>query len=85
MSGAQVIRERHKKLLESCLENLGEFVNIVQPPHESSIMIDGGWFDAASAGRCLREAAKNVASLTGRGFTTEDVLGRIFADFCVGK
>ena len=78
-----MIRERHKKLLESCLENLRAFVDSVQSNTDTRAHHNS--FDAAFAGQCLRHAAKNVASLTGRGFTTEDVLGKIFADFCVGK
>ena len=67
-----VTRERHRKNLEECLNNLKEFNN----------KNEAGDFDKAAED--LRLASRSLGKITGK-FDVEEILGSIFNDFCIGK
>src|SRR4029453_11988046 len=73
------LRPRHEEALRSALANLAEALSLVESirtqrslPHPELI---------ASA---MRAALDDLAALAG-DITPDDVLGRVFATFCVGK
>ncbi|CAG0912715.1 unnamed protein product [Notodromas monacha] len=72
---AAVTRERHRKHLEACADVLHDLQIYLAECTEP---------DAAYAGRFLRTASNDLGAITG-GFTTEEILEKIFKDFCVGK
>jgi tRNA modification GTPase len=66
-----ITRTRHRRELERCVAALGRFL--------------GGDFTVLELrAEDLREAATALGRLTGR-VDVEDILDRIFADFCIGK
>ena len=67
-----VTRERHRKNLEECLNNLKEFNN----------KNDAGDFDKAAED--LRLATRHLGMIVGK-VDVEEILGSIFNDFCIGK
>ncbi len=82
--------ERHRLLLERCLESLQQFSSEVQ------LRAEGTELDAAGSGaepdivlaaEHLRAAADCLAKITGKGTAgdVEEVLGVVFEKFCVGK
>lgn len=71
--GAIVTRLRHKKALLNAKENLENFRNNLkknQPPEFLSLD--------------LRDALDHIGEIVG-AVTTEDILNRIFSEFCIGK
>jgi tRNA modification GTPase len=58
----------------------------VQRARDALISFDlsAAWVDWVFAAEMVREAAESLATITGR-VETEDVLGRIFGRFCIGK
>ncbi len=68
---AAVTRARHRHELERCAAALGRFLG-------------GGFAELELRAEDLREAATALGRLTGR-VDVEDVLDRIFAEFCIGK
>jgi tRNA modification GTPase len=64
---------RHKSALENSVESLRAFLNTFQSGESPE-------FSALD----LRDALNSLGEITGE-VTTEDVLGRIFSKFCVGK
>lgn len=80
--------ERHRILLEQCLQSLDAFIAEVSPtPHaEHSDELDKE-ADIVVAAEHLRAAADCLAKITGKGDAgdVEEVLGVVFEKFCVGK
>ncbi|KAK5132347.1 hypothetical protein LTR08_009182 [Meristemomyces frigidus] len=83
--------ERHRTLLEACVESLDAFLAEVQPSEHSSDVDASGDSesdaDIVVAAEHLRGAADCLAKITGRGDAgdVEEVLGVVFEKFCVGK
>ncbi len=65
-----ITRERHRKNLEQCLENLINFKN------------QNDDFDKAAED--LRLATRHLGAIVGK-VDVEEILGSIFNDFCIGK
>lgn len=66
-----ITRARHRRELERCAAALTRF-------------LDGSFGDLELRAEDLREAATALGRLTGR-VDVEDILDKIFADFCIGK
>jgi tRNA modification GTPase len=66
-----ITRTRHRQELERCAAALGRF-------------LDGDFVDLELRAEDLRTAAAALGRLTGR-VDVEDILDKIFADFCIGK
>ncbi|KAF2427127.1 P-loop containing nucleoside triphosphate hydrolase protein [Tothia fuscella] len=75
--------ERHRELLEKCLEQLDMFLGQVRI--DESLSEED--LDVVVAAESLRAAAECLARITGRGDAgdVEEVLGVVFEKFCVGK
>jgi tRNA modification GTPase len=70
------IRQRHKSLLENVLAKTEKALKVLRVGFfEDLVIID------------LREALSNILELTGEGFIndSEQVLNKIFKNFCIGK
>lgn len=63
---------RHKKLIDNALESIKKTISALQ---ESPLEIVALY---------LRESLENIGQITG-AITTEDILNKIFSDFCIGK
>jgi tRNA modification GTPase len=72
-SGEFLARRRHLDALERALEHLEQA--------QLTLAATGG---AELAAEDLRQAQQTLGEITG-AFTSEDLLGRIFAGFCIGK
>ena len=68
---ATLIRSRHKQVTASCVENL---------LRASALSAD----HLELMAEALRAAAYDIGRLTGR-IDVEEILGAIFAEFCIGK
>jgi tRNA modification GTPase len=66
-----ITRARHRHELERCAAALGRF-------------LASGFADLELRAEDLRDAATALGRLTGR-VDIEDILDKIFADFCIGK
>ena len=66
-----ITRARHRRELERCAAALGRFLG-------------GDFAELELRAEDLREAATALGRLTGR-VDVEDILDKIFADFCIGK
>ncbi len=66
-----ITRARHRRELERCIAALERF-------------LDGDFSDPELRAEDLRDAATALGRLTGR-VDVEDILDKIFADFCIGK
>jgi tRNA modification GTPase len=66
-----ITRTRHRTGLESCRTALDHF-------------LAGNFADLELRAEDLRQAATSLGRVTGR-VDVEDILDRIFADFCIGK
>lgn len=66
-----VVRERHRQALQSSIRSLYESLTFA--PEQIEL-----------AAEHVRLAARSLSAVTGR-IEVEDVLGQIFAEFCVGK
>lgn len=79
--GAEVLalKPRHESALRAALTALQEAIALVEPQAASRQLAD-----AELIASSLREALNRVGELAG-DITPDDVLGRIFATFCVGK
>ncbi len=71
MEGGFLARRRHLQALEQAAEHL----------QQGKAQLLGAW-----AGELLAEASgtANLSEITGE-FTSDDLLGRIFSSFCIGK
>lgn len=65
-----ITRERHRQALQNCLDNLKLFLKYHQ--------------EIDIAAEYLRQAHGYLASITGH-VDTEDILGLVFKEFCIGK
>ncbi len=68
-----IARKRHVEALKSSLRNLINAKSIFDQTQSGELMAED-----------LRIAQKSLNQITGE-FTTEDLLGKIFSSFCVGK
>jgi tRNA modification GTPase len=71
MEQASVIRTRHKEAVEESIRFLND-----------SLLHDAGHIELAA--ECLRRACFSIGRVTGR-VDVEDLLGKIFSEFCIGK
>jgi tRNA modification GTPase len=71
MEQAAVIRTRHKEAVEESIRFLND-----------SLLHDAGHIELAA--ECLRRACFSIGRVTGR-VDVEDLLGKIFSEFCIGK
>jgi tRNA modification GTPase len=71
MEQASVIRTRHKGAVEESIRFLND-----------SLLHDAGHIELAA--ECLRRACFSIGRVTGR-VDVEDLLGKIFSEFCIGK
>jgi tRNA modification GTPase len=71
MEQASVIRIRHKDTVEESIRFLND-----------SLRHDAGQIEFAA--ECLRRACFSIGRVTGR-VDVEDLLGKIFSEFCIGK
>lgn len=71
MEQASVIRTRHKDAVEESIRYLND-----------SLLHDAGQIELAA--ECLRRACFSIGRVTGR-VDVEDLLGKIFSEFCIGK
>jgi len=68
-----IARKRHVEALLSCIGNLKNAQAVFQQTQSGELMAED-----------LRQAQLNLNSITGE-FNTEDLLGKIFSSFCIGK
>jgi tRNA modification GTPase len=78
-AGALALQPRHEQAMRSALSNIEEAIMLVEPQRSESAMHDPEIIAAA-----MRAALNDLASLAG-DITPDDILGRIFAGFCIGK
>jgi tRNA modification GTPase len=71
MEQTSVIRTRHRNAVEESIRYLND-----------SLLHDAGHIELAA--ECLRRACFSIGRVTGR-VDVEDLLGKIFSEFCVGK
>ncbi len=71
MEQASVIRTRHKDAVEESIRFLND-----------SLLHNAGQIELAA--ECLRKACFSIGRVTGR-VDVEDLLGKIFSEFCIGK
>ena len=71
MEQASVIRTRHRDAVEESIRFLND-----------SFLHDAGHIELAA--ECLRKACFSIGRVTGR-VDVEDLLGKIFSEFCIGK
>lgn len=71
MEQASVIRARHRDAVEESIRLLNDSLR-----HDAS--------QIELAAECLRRACFNIGRVTGR-VDVEDLLGKIFSEFCIGK
>lgn len=71
MEQASVIRTRHRDAVEESIRFLND-----------SLLHDVGQIELAA--ECLRKACFSIGRVTGR-VDVEDLLGKIFSEFCIGK
>lgn len=79
--------ERHRMLLDQCIQNLQAFLMEAQEDTTSGSFEASGEADIVLAAEHLRAAANCLAKITGKGEAgdVEEVLGVVFEKFCVGK
>ncbi|HRQ75812.1 MAG TPA: 50S ribosome-binding GTPase [Phycisphaerales bacterium] len=82
-SDSLALAPRHEASLRSAWANLKEAMSLIVPASGDEPRADG-LPDAELVASALRAALNDLASLAG-DITPDDVLGRIFATFCVGK
>jgi tRNA modification GTPase len=71
MEQASVIRTRHRDAVEESIRFLND-----------SLLYDAGHIELAA--ECLRRACFSIGRVTGK-VDVEDLLGKIFSEFCIGK
>ena len=71
MEQASVIRTRHRDAVEESIRFLND-----------SLLHDAGHIELAA--ECLRRACFSIGRVTGQ-VDVEDLLGKIFSEFCIGK
>ena len=76
---AMALQPRHEAALRSALANLEAAFALVEPQR-----MQPGLAHAELAAAAMRSALDDLASLAG-SLTPDDILGRIFASFCIGK
>ena len=76
---ALALRPRHETALRSAVRNLDEAIELIRPARAEHALPNPELIASA-----MRSALNELSALAGK-VTPDDVLGRIFADFCVGK
>ena len=76
---ALALQPRHEAALRSAQRNLSESIALVEPSRQERALPDPELVAAA-----MRAALDHLGALAGQ-ITPDDLLGRIFATFCVGK
>jgi tRNA modification GTPase len=72
-SSAFLARQRHVEALQRALAALQQAEQVYRETESGELMAED-----------LRQAQQSLSEITGE-FTTEDLLGRIFGSFCIGK
>ncbi|KAJ9477400.1 tRNA modification GTPase MSS1, mitochondrial [Pseudozyma hubeiensis] len=70
-----ITQSRHRTLLRECLHHIDNFQSLAEQPE----------VDLVLAAEELRYAARAVGKITGREVRPDEILGSIFATFCIGK
>ncbi|GAC96881.1 hypothetical protein PHSY_004465 [Pseudozyma hubeiensis SY62] len=70
-----ITQSRHRTLLRECLHHIDNFQSLAE---ERDV-------DLVLAAEELRYAARAVGKITGREVRPDEILGSIFATFCIGK
>ena len=65
---------RHREHLKDCLVELKSSLEALRGSDEDVVLV----------GHHLQQALSHIAKITGR-ITNEDILDRIFKEFCIGK
>ncbi len=78
-AGAIALQPRHEAAMRSALANVNAAITLVQPQREAHALADSELIAAS-----LRAALDDLAALAGE-MTPDDILGRIFGSFCIGK
>ncbi len=68
-----IARRRHVEALKQCRQHLSNALNVLRETSSGELVAED-----------LRYAQRHLNEITGQ-FTTEDLLGRIFSSFCIGK
>ncbi len=68
-----IARQRHVEALKNTLQHVQQAKNIFDQTQSGELMAED-----------LRQAQRHLNEITGE-FTSEDLLGRIFSSFCIGK
>ncbi len=76
---AIALRPRHEAALQSALDAVRAAAELTEPQRDANTLRDAELIAAS-----MRAALNALAALAGE-ITPDDVLGRIFASFCVGK
>lgn len=74
-----ITQSRHRTLLRECLEHIEVFQRLSEQEQQEEAV------DLVLAAEALRYAAKAVGRITGRDVKPDEILGSIFATFCIGK
>lgn len=84
--GALGTNARHRDQVKQCLSHLSAFIgNTVRSSHESPLTIaDDDQKDVVIGAEELRYASDALGRVTGR-IDVEEILGKIFSSFCIGK
>lgn len=78
-AGAAMVLPRHRRCLTSALEALAAALAKVEPDRDKPSLAE-----AELVAGLLREALDSVGAIVG-AVSPDDVIGRIFATFCIGK
>lgn len=78
-AGTIALQPRHEEVLRSALANVVAAAMLVEPQRDARALADSELIAAS-----LRNALDDLATLAGE-MTPDDILGRIFASFCIGK
>jgi tRNA modification GTPase len=76
---AMVLRPRHEAALREAVRELGEAIELLEPTRDDHDLSQPELIAAT-----MRAALDQLSALAG-DITPDDVLGRVFANFCVGK
>lgn len=78
-AGALALQPRHEAAMRAALANFDEALKLLQPARDTRALPDPELLASS-----MRSALDDLSSLAG-DITPDDILGRIFATFCVGK
>jgi len=78
-AGALALQPRHEAAMRSALANIDQAIMLVSPQRSARALTNPELIASS-----MRAALDDLASLAGE-MTPDDILGRIFASFCIGK